>query len=264
LLPENLPRIPISCVFSAIAGADAESTIVAAFEYFNAHPELADVLVLTRGGGSLEDLHAFNSEDVARAVFSSKIPVVVGVGHERDESLADYVADVRASTPSNAAEIVVPDRGEIESVLDSAVRRLAAGIEGELASRNATVDRHVYRLESSVMGAVSSFKHRLRDFSSAFTGFEDRVVSFRRDFDRIRDRLPSTVSSWSVRNSERLSALTRSLNAFDPEHVLRRGYAIVRKSGKPVGTVSDISVDDIIDVRLHEGAFTAKVTDTSN
>jgi len=103
----------VNSVHVQVQGKDAVDDIVSALSFFSAHPELADVLVLTRGGGSLEDLQAFNSEEVARAVFSSKVPVVVGVGHERDETLVDFVADVRASTPSNAAEIVVPDRIEV-------------------------------------------------------------------------------------------------------------------------------------------------------
>src|SRR3989338_31502 len=96
----------------AVQGIGSVKEIVRAFDYFN-YSKNVEVIILTRGGGSLEDLQSFNSEDVARAIFSSAIPVVCGVGHERDESLSDYVADLRASTPSNAAELVVPDKREI-------------------------------------------------------------------------------------------------------------------------------------------------------
>lgn len=102
-----------------VQGERAVSGISGAFKYFNTTKIKPDVLVLIRGGGSLEDLQAFNSEEVARAIFSSKIPVVVGVGHERDETIADYVADIRASTPSNAAERVSPERREIAYALSS-------------------------------------------------------------------------------------------------------------------------------------------------
>ncbi len=101
-----------------VQGDSAIQDIVSAFREFNESAELYDVLVLIRGGGSLEDLAAFNSEEVVRAIYTSRIPVVCGVGHERDESLADLVADVRASTPSNAAERVVPERREFFSELD--------------------------------------------------------------------------------------------------------------------------------------------------
>lgn len=114
-----------------VQGEKAVRDIVGAFNYFNLAKEKPDVLVLTRGGGSLEDLQAFNSEEIARAVFSSKIPVVVGVGHERDETIADFVADRRASTPSNAAELVVPDRREIIYAIAS----MSAGLSKSLQER---------------------------------------------------------------------------------------------------------------------------------
>ncbi len=244
-----------------VQGRDAERTICAAFDHFNAHPELAEVLVLTRGGGSLEDLHAFNSEEVARAVFSSGIPVVVGVGHERDESLADYVADVRASTPSNAAEIVVPDRDEVAVAVDSAVRRMTAAIESSLTGRQAAVDRLVHRLESGIMGAVSSFRHRFRDFASAFRSFGDRVAGLERETGRLSERLPTVVSLWNTRLTRRLAAHERMLGGLNPENVLKRGYAIVRQGGKPLKRADSVKVSDNVDIRLYRGGLAAKVTE---
>ncbi len=94
----------------AVQGQDAVKEICAAFHFFNSVTKIPEALILTRGGGSLEDLIAFNSEEVARAIFSSKIPVLAAIGHERDISIAELVADVRASTPSNAAELLAPDR----------------------------------------------------------------------------------------------------------------------------------------------------------
>lgn len=255
--------VEINHVHVQVQGRDAESSIVAAFAHFNAHPEQADVLVLTRGGGSLEDLHAFNSEEVSRAVFSSRIPVVVGVGHERDESLADYVADVRASTPSNAAEIVVPDRAEVGAAVDSAVRRIGAALESVLLERKARVDRFVHRLESGVMGAVSSFRHRLRDFSAAFRSFGDGVAALERDRGRLSERLPSAVVAWSARLSERFAAHERMLKGFDPENVLRRGYAIVRKGDRPLKSANDVSVSETVGIRLYRGGLTAEVTEVN-
>lgn len=134
-----------------VQGQLAVPEILAAFAQFNAMSagERPDVLVLTRGGGSLEDLHAFNDEQVARAVFSSHIPVVVGVGHERDESLCDFVADVRASTPSNAAERVVPDRGEMLRSITFSAERMASTFMHR-------IDRHRDRGERA-MRAIDRF-----------------------------------------------------------------------------------------------------------
>ncbi len=128
-----------------VQGQYAVGEILAAFAQFDAMAldERPDVIVLTRGGGALEDLHAFNDEAVARAVFRSRVPVVVGVGHERDESLCDFVADVRASTPSNAAERVVPDRREMLRTLAYAAERMASRLEHDLARRASIVERTV-------------------------------------------------------------------------------------------------------------------------
>lgn len=251
--------VEVNHIHVQVQGQDAESSIASAFAHFNAHPELADVLVLTRGGGSLEDLHAFNSEDVARAVFSSKIPVVVGVGHERDESLADYVADVRASTPSNAAEIVVPDRGEVEAAVDGAARRIGAAMEREMRERLARVDRFVHRLESVVMNAVSSFRHRLRDFSAAIRSFGDGIASMQRDRIRLIERLLASSASWTERLAAKLSAHERLLNGLDPKNVLKRGYAIVRAGGRPLKDAAAVRVSDNVDIRLYRGGLAATV-----
>lgn len=119
----------------AVQGVVAVPDIVDAFRVFNAAKIKPDVLVLIRGGGSFEDLQAFNSEEVARAIFSSKVPVIVGVGHERDETIADYVADVRASTPSNAAERIAPERKEIAYAIDTMRGFFLKSIEDNLKSK---------------------------------------------------------------------------------------------------------------------------------
>ncbi|MBI4714028.1 exodeoxyribonuclease VII large subunit [Candidatus Uhrbacteria bacterium] len=128
-----------------VQGREAVSDILGAFAYFNelSDDECPDVLVLTRGGGGLEDLHAFNDESVARAVFGSKIPVVCGVGHERDESLCDFVADVRASTPSNAAERIVPNREEVHYEIEMMLNHAEDKLKEVLTRRSFLIERAV-------------------------------------------------------------------------------------------------------------------------
>lgn len=120
-----------------VQGDSAVGDIIQAFKEFNELEIIPDVLVLIRGGGSLEDLAAFNSEEVVRAVYSSRVPIVTGVGHERDETLVDFVADVRASTPSNAAEIVVPDKKDFFNELDNDIDRME-----EVVKHSLTVQKH--------------------------------------------------------------------------------------------------------------------------
>ncbi len=251
--------VEVNSAHVQVQGKDAVNTIVRAFDYFNAHSELAEVLVLTRGGGSLEDLHAFNSEGVARAVYASKIPVICAVGHERDESLADYVADMRASTPSNAAEIVVPDRTEFMVELESNVGQLTALMGEELSARQMKVERAVRRIENTVVSSVDAFKHRLRDLSDAFSAFATNVVVLSRGCDSLTKRLMDEVGDWHTRNAQELASRERVLTSLDPKKVLRRGYAIVRAGGRALKDSSKLKVGESIDVQLHEGLLEADV-----
>ena len=223
-----------------VQGRDAVRDIVGAFAYFNAHPELAEVIVLTRGGGSLEDLHAFNSEEVARAIFASKVPVVVGVGHERDESLADYAADVRASTPSNAAERLTPDRREVARQIEDAARTMERALEREIAGRKHHLSEVEHVLQDHVRAARMEFDAVMSDLERVLLGFDARVRGLVAAVDR----------------DERL------LKSFDPAGVLRRGYAIVRgPDGQVLRDAASVDRGAAIAVQLAKGTVTAEVTD---
>jgi exodeoxyribonuclease VII large subunit len=232
--------VKIAAAHVQVQGREAVRDIVGAFAYFNAHPELAEVIVLTRGGGSLEDLHAFNSEEVARAVFASKVPVVVGVGHERDESLADFVADVRASTPSNAAERLTPDRRDVARELDVFGRTMERALDKEIAGRAHRLAELENQLQDHVRAARAEFDAVMSDLDRCLLGFEARV-----------QRLVGAVE-----RDERL------LKSFDPAAVLRRGYAIVRDAaGKVVRDASAVDTGAAIAVQLARGTLSAEVTD---
>ncbi len=223
-----------------VQGREAVRDIVGAFAYFNAHPELAEVLVLTRGGGSMEDLHAFNSEEVVRAIFSSKIPVVVGVGHERDETLADYVADVRASTPSNAAERLVPDRQGLERELEGSVRSIERALEKEIASLGHRLFDLEHQLQEHVRSARAEFDAVMADLELQLSNFEGRLK----------------VLLGAVERDERL------LSSYDPRAVLRRGYAIVRDSqGMLIRDAGLVDRGARLVVQLSHGIVEAEVTD---
>jgi exodeoxyribonuclease VII large subunit len=219
-----------------VQGREAVGDIMRAFAWFNAHPKDADVLVLTRGGGSLEDLQAFNSEEVARAVYASKIPVVVAVGHERDESLADYAADVRASTPSNAAERLVPDRADMERDLDAGVRHMAAVVDAEIARR-----RH--RIE----GFAVRFEAQLRHRTDAFHGTVERLIR------SAQQRIRAT--------GDELMARERMLRSLDPKRLLAQGYAVVRSGGKVLKDVRTLKPGAALSIQVRRGAADATVTE---
>ncbi len=220
-----------------VQGREAVPEILGAFALLNELPdsERPDVLVLTRGGGGLEDLHAFNDEQVARAVFGSKIPVVCAVGHERDESLCDFVADVRASTPSNAAERVVPSRQEIIYEIETISRHMQTRLIDQTKQQSFVVER--------AMQMMSLVLSRQRE----------RFVFIERRFREVSQ-------DWIPDLRDRLDGSIRLLKQLDPVRVLARGYSIVRHKGALLREASSLSIGDPISVQLAAGSFDADVT----
>lgn len=245
-----------------VQGRDAIGEIVSAFDWLNANQRKYKIqlVVLTRGGGSLEDLQAFNSEEVARAIFSSKLPVVCGIGHERDESLADFVADLRASTPSNAAELIVRNRTEVEAEINN----LVVGIEEDFQSfisqtkkflnhffinSNHLINEKTYDIKQ----AISIFSHQLQSFINRLKQKEKEVNYLSQ----------SLYSNFMVR----LRSLTQEikqqislLKSFHPKNVLRRGYGILRKkNGKIIKDASTLLVDEDVKAILYKGSFVSRI-----
>lgn len=223
-----------------VQGQFAVPEILDAFAQFNAMPpeERPEVLVLTRGGGSMEELHAFNDESVARAVFRSAIPVVVGVGHERDESLCDFVADVRASTPSNAAERVVPDRRDVARTIAYAVDVMGSRLTHRTARAAERVDR-----------AVGVFDRFMTQKLTQVSGVTER---FSHAFDRFRLSVLATI--------ERITSREKLLSSLHPTRMLARGYAIVRASdGTLARDPAALAAGERIRVQLQRGTVDARV-----
>lgn len=232
----------------SVQGESAVGEIVEAFSHFNhdshKYPisniqyHAPDVLILIRGGGSLEDLAAFNSEEIARAIFGSKIPVVVGVGHERDETIADYVADVRASTPSNAAERVAPDRREIASEIEFMAAQMEQTLLHAIALRRHAIEGAFATLQRHALSAV----HRGRDL-------------FRRFGYAIEQALVAIAQRRSA-----IESAARILAGLDPARLLSRGYSIVRnKAGRVVKDAAQVDIGERIGVQLGEGKLGAEV-----
>jgi exodeoxyribonuclease VII large subunit len=222
-----------------VQGREAVSDILEAFDAFDALEAFdtlsrPDVLVLTRGGGGLEDLHAFNDEQVARAIYASRIPVVCAVGHERDESLCDFVADVRASTPSNAAERVVPSREEVLYEIGTLAEHFSVAMEEAIRERTQVIDKAT----QNVSFMVARQKDRLG---------------------RVSESLQERVTTWRARLKERLVSHVRVLQELNPKCVLSRGYSIVRSAGHVLTNVSMLEVGSEIQVQFATGSADAQV-----
>lgn len=247
----------------AVQGRDAVREICGAFRWFNAHPDDVDVLVLTRGGGSMEDLQAFNSEEVARAVFGSAVPVIVAVGHERDESLADYAADVRASTPSNAAERIVPDRREVLSFIESGVRTMDATLHGEIKSKRDAVDLLAHRIETHARQRIGAFNHLLRDFQEKFADFENRVRVRQAQTDTYVERLMVGAKYWSAHLSHKLLEKEKMLRLLDPQRPLQKGYALVRGAGGVITDAAKVAPGEKLEIMVRKGKLGVEVLDAA-
>ena len=234
------PNIGIVVSPCAVQGAGAAAEIVRAIERLNLRAE-CDVMLVGRGGGSIEDLWAFNEESVARAIAASRIPVISCVGHEVDFTIADFVADLRAPTPSAAAELAVPELARLKGALNDAVRRLAGALQNGQAVRRLKLER----LSGSPALAAPG---------------RTLVAPRRASLQLLEGRLSSAMPKLMERNRHRLSALEASLRALDPEAVLERGYAVVRQGGRIAGSALAVNPALPIRVTLSDGEIEANVT----
>lgn len=234
------PNISILLAPTSVQGAGAAGEIVHALEQLNRQGE-ADVILCGRGGGSIEDLWPFNEEIVARAIRASKIPVISCVGHETDFTIADFAADLRAPTPSAAAELAVPEAAALRAAIDGLLEGGAAAIERRLTLERA----HLARLNAS-----------------AALNMPSRLLIERREtaLERLTGRMTRAAQAMPQTKRARLDGLMRALNAVNPNAVLERGYAVVRQNGQAVTDASALDVGDLIDVTLKGGTLGARVT----
>lgn len=244
-----------------VQGQHAVPEILAAFEQFDAldEAEKPEVLVLTRGGGSLEDLHAFNDEQVARAVYKSSIPVVCAVGHERDESLCDFVADVRASTPSNAAERVVPNREDVLREIEISARRMSDTLQNELDTRERSVDHSISVFERFIERKVHDLKVAIERFGYAFERFRLSLIETRRHIERNMQSIETQFMHLFDQMRSRITSTIRLFKNFDTQKVLDRGFSIVRCGTKVIKTATQLEKGTQIQVQLAHGSVDSEV-----
>ena len=240
VLNRRYPLVEVILAPTMVQGDEAPPQIVQAIRALNEHADV-DLIIVTRGGGSLEDLWAFNDVEVARAIAASRVPVVSGVGHETDFTIADFVADVRAPTPSAAAEISVPDARELKEGVRWQRDRLVQGMRSIIADR-----RGVLREESLM----------LRRYSP-----QARVTRYRQRVDELWQTATLHMEHRLAMNRERLNGLRLWLDSLSPSRTLERGYAIVQRSddGEVVRSIRQVRTGDRIDVRVHDGEFRANV-----
>lgn len=222
-----------------VQGVEAPPEIAGALAYANRH-KVADLIITGRGGGSIEDLWAFNDERVARAIYASEIPVISAVGHEPDVTIADYVADLRAATPSNGAELAVPDQSEMREALLGAEIRAQQAVRKKLGTlRDTLTQLSSRRVIQSPTGYIEQKRMELDYMRTHLAAAAEKTVSDAR------------------RSQVRLAA---SLDALSPLRVLARGYAAAATdAGAVVRSVRDVETGDKLSLRLHDGSLSCRV-----
>lgn len=238
ILRSRWPMAQVYVVPCRVQGSEAAAEIAGAIAWVNAWA-LADLIITGRGGGSMEDLWCFNDEIVARAIYASEIPVISAVGHEPDVTIADFTADLRAATPSNGAELAVPDQREQYELLDHLGQRMRKAIERQLRDRRALLNQ---------MGRCPM----LRDPTSWVKDRRDRL-------DRQKERMRYTMAAILADRRRNMAALAAGLDAMSPLKVLGRGYAIAKGPKGIVKSTRDADSGDHLTLQLSDGALSCTV-----
>ena len=238
VLSRRHPSVEVILAPVRVQGAGAAEEIADAIKYMNRLGGI-DVLIIGRGGGSLEDLWAFNEEIVARAIYVSKIPIISAVGHEIDFSIADFVADLRAPTPSAAAELIVRDRSELLEDIGNLCYTMRGALDNQLSG-----------LCEQTTSLVTSY---------SFNRPKDLVREFSQRVDELERSLGISFTHAAQIVHQKYNSLRRQLQALNPGGVLKRGYAIVRKEGRVVSRAGLLSYGDEADIQFQDGTVGVKV-----
>ena len=232
------PNVYIRLLPVPVQGEGAGEKIAKGIEYMNKN-ELADVLILARGGGSLEDLWPFNEEIVANSIYNSKIPIISAVGHETDFSISDFVADLRAPTPSAAAELAVPDVYEVKQKINTYQNRLKMSLTKKL---------EIMKLRYEKCMSSSVFKDPTRKINENYIKIDTYVK-----------QLENLINKVKEKNKNKYIKLVSKLDTLSPLKTLTRGYSIVEKDGRSIKSVLELQKDDEISIRLNDGKKQAKI-----
>ena len=261
ILRHRYPLAEVKLLPVRVQGEEAAGEIAAALDYANRY-QVADLIITGRGGGSMEDLWAFNEEVVARAIYRSKIPVISAVGHEPDVTIADYVADLRAATPSNAAELCTPDQQELRQKITAAQNRMASLLSRQLKNCRTQLE---LRKNARVLQSPENYLADRRQTLDVLTEKLGRTMANRLTKEAgqlalCRQRLSTAENAVLAGERKRLETRTARLDAMSPLKVLSRGYSITEDDrGTAIVSASSLHPGDHITIRFHRGSISAQV-----
>ena len=238
ILYRRFPAVNVVMYPVLVQGSGAAEQLVKAVNTFNEY-NCADVIIIGRGGGSIEDLWAFNDENLAYAIHNCKIPVISAVGHETDFTICDFVADLRAPTPSAAAELAVPDKDELLSYYNSQQQYLTSMLDGKISKANLKLSEYKTVLNSN------SPENKCRDFERKLNDFQ--VI------------LQNSVKEKYLQAEKHTKNIGTKLEALNPVSVLQRGYSFAEKDNKVINSVKELKTDDILKLTFKDGSINTKV-----
>ncbi len=232
VIKRRYPKVNIKLYPVTVQGINSAKDICEGIEFFNTFQNV-DTIIVGRGGGSIEELWSFNEEIVARAVFNSKIPIISAVGHETDFTICDFVADMRAPTPSAAAEIATPSLDDLEFKLENIKNRMSNSLKNQVQ-----LDKQ----------KLNSTFEKINNYLKSYT-IKDNIIQL----DRIYDKIAFEVENNIKEKNERLTNMGAILHSLSPLATLDRGYSIVQIEGKVINSTNEVKVNDSIEVVLKDG-----------
>lgn len=243
-----------------VQGEGAEKTIIEGIEYFNLKEDV-DVIIIGRGGGSIEELWAFNEESLARAIYKSEKPIISAVGHETDFTIADFVSDVRASTPSHAVEIVVPSLKGLQYNIETLENKILSLIKVKIKINKSALISLEKRLNilSPTRKLEENYQHLDLLHDKIINNFKSRVRKNRNSILILEKDITSIFEKELINKKSRFSNLLSKIDALSPINVLKRGYSFTKINGKVINSITKVKVEDILNINMIDGKVDCKV-----
>ncbi|MDU1598640.1 exodeoxyribonuclease VII large subunit [Peptostreptococcus anaerobius] len=238
VVSRRYPRVEIKLFPVLVQGERSEESLIRGLDFFNRRDDI-DTIIIGRGGGSLEELWSFNSEALARKIFDSKIPIISAVGHETDYTICDFVADLRAPTPSSAAELATPDLKDLLASQDILVKRMSRAVSNKIEIERQKVSRSIEKTHTIVQ--------------------KDMIDMSYVRLDRMQERMAASVDRRMVDYKNKLSLIGVSMGNLNPFSVMDRGYSVVESSGGLVQKTTDVELGENIDILLSDGSLSCQV-----
>ena len=288
IIQRRFANLPIVLIPTAVQGVHATKDIIHAIEILNRQPD-AEIAILARGGGSLEDLQAFNDESVARAIYRSRIPIVSAIGHETDFTIADFVADLRAPTPSAAAELIVPDKNTLLEGIHGLEHRLATATSANLAHKRKLLGiygnrlrdprRRIYDgrlyLDDMTQRIVNGIERTIRDERRKMMSISGRILQnplqgkvnlLKQEHKQLINNILYFMHNYTLTHNLKIDTLASRLASLNPMAVLERGYSITRKlpQRSVVKNSREVHLNDRVEITLASGTLTGRIEGKDN